>query len=104
MIGPCWMIDRTGGECQYWVGPHVITPATENLGPGRWRDEDGEHYCPPDPARRICPGAKPTWALQLGAEAEPDIEPGSRRGLAIAILAGMAVTAAVFVWVGTRDD
>lgn len=53
MIGPCWMRDRDSG-CQYWVGPHVITPATADFGSGRWRDEEGEHYCPPEPGVPIC--------------------------------------------------
>jgi hypothetical protein len=52
MIGPCWIRDASG--CQYWVGPHVITPETEDLGSGRWRDEFGEHYCPPARGVPLC--------------------------------------------------
>lgn len=65
VMGPGWYEDRQSG-CQYWAGPHVITAATENLGWGRWRDEEGDHYLPPAPGMPICAGAKPSWVDPIG--------------------------------------
>jgi hypothetical protein len=63
MRGPAWYVEHDG-SCQSWIDPPGA-PGTRALGPGHWRDEEGEHYLAPDPDLPVCEEAAAPW-MSLG--------------------------------------
>jgi hypothetical protein len=54
LIGPCWVEDWRHPGCVYWVGPHVLSPGTHDIGDGHWVDRGTRRYEAPPRGYRVC--------------------------------------------------
>lgn len=54
LIGPCWVQDWKHPECVYWVGPHVLSQGTYDIGDGHWVEQGARRYEAPPHGYRVC--------------------------------------------------